>query len=263
MSEAALDDGDGEHVVSGIVDADTLAAYVDTLRGLVDEAKLHFGDGGIQASAVDPANVAMWQDTRIAPSAFESFDSPGEVVQGVNLTRLSELLDGAASGDLVEFGIDMESRKLDLRYRGIEHAMGLIDPDSIRQEPDSPDLDLPNHVVLSGGQLTEAIDNCELTSDHLWLRGDPDAETVTFAAEGDIDETVVTYPDADCERFDIDADAESVFSINYLVDMVSEIPTDAAVAVHFGDEFPAWFEYDAFDGGLEVIGLLAPRIQTS
>jgi proliferating cell nuclear antigen len=263
MSEAALADGDGDYVVSGIVDADVFAAYVDTLRGLVSEAKLHFGDGGIRVSAVEPANVAMWQDTRLTPSAFESFESPGEVVHGVNLERLSELLDGAASGDLVEFGIDMETRHLDLRYRGIEHAMALIDPDTVRQEPDTPDLDLPNHVVLSGGQLTEAIDNCELTSDHLWLRGDPEAETITFAAEGDVDATTVTYPAAECDRFDVDADAESVFSIDYLADMVAEIPTDAAVAVHFGDEFPAWFEYDAFDGGLEVTGLLAPRIQSS
>jgi proliferating cell nuclear antigen len=257
-----MTDSDTDYVTSGIVQADILETYVETLRGLVHEAKLHFGDGGIAASAVDPANVAMFHDTTITRSAFESFESPGEVVHGVNLDRLVELLDGAESDDLVEFGIDMETRKLDIRYRGIEHRMGLIDPDSVRQEPDRPDLDLPNHVVLSGAQLDEAIDNCEITSDHLWLRGDPDAETVTFAAQGDVDETTVDYTADECDRFDVSREVESVFSIEYLVDMKKPIPDDAAVALHFGDEFPTWYEYEAFESDVHVVGMLAPRIQS-
>jgi proliferating cell nuclear antigen len=257
-----MTDDTTDYVVTGIVQADRLETFAETLRGLVTEAKLHFGDGGIRTSAVDPANVAMFHDTAINRSGFESFESPGQVVHGVNLDRLVELLDGAASDDLVEFGIDMETRKLDIRYRGIEHRMGLIDPDSVRKEPEQPDLDLPNHVVLSGEQIHEAIDNCEITSDHVFVRGDPTAEAVTFAAQGDVDETTVTYDAGECERFDVSADAESVFSIEYLVDMKAEMPDDALVAIHFGEEFPIWWEYEADDGALEVIGMIAPRIRS-
>jgi len=168
----AVGDGfeDGEITTSGIIQADVLQQYVDTLSSLVDECKIHFGDAGLSARAVDPANVAM-VDAELSKHAFESYDSPGEVRIGVALDKLDEKLGSANSDDLVEFGLDMETRHLRLRYRTVEHKMALIDPDAIRKEPDMPDLELPNYAELFSDDLQEARKNVALVTDHLWIRG--------------------------------------------------------------------------------------------
>jgi len=260
MSDATLADG---VVFEGIVAADTIQQYVDTIGALVAECKLHIGDHGVRTSAVEAANVAMWLDTTLAPRAFESFECPGQATVGVNLERLDELLGGANSDDLVNLRLDMETRKLHIEYRTISHTMALIDPDSIRSEPDGPDLDLPNTVTLEGRQIAEAVDAAELVSDHLAIEGHPDAREVRVTAEGDTDETIVTYGDEEVINARVDREVESLFSIAYLESIAGPIPADAEVVVTFGEEHPVVLEFDACEGALEANAAVAPRIQSN
>ena len=124
---------------SAIVEASTLTDALDSVRVLVDECKIHLNEGGLAIQAVDPANVGM-VSLDLQVSAFESYDADGGVI-GVNLTRLEDIAGMANSGDLVHLELDEETRKLNIRFDGLSYTLALIDPDSIRQEPDIPDLD--------------------------------------------------------------------------------------------------------------------------
>lgn len=254
-----------DSVVSGIIAADRLQQYLDIFQPLVDEGRWHFSEDGITASVFDPANVAMYHDTKLSGRAFESLNAPtgGQATLGLNLQRLDELLGSANDEDLVTFDVDMESRKLRLRYRGIEHAMALIDPDSIRQEPDRPDLELSNHAVIPADRFDEVVENANLTSDHLFVLGERDPAVVAFEARGDVDETEIRIGAEGAVRLDITEDnTESVFSLEYMEEFAEPIPSDADVALSFGDEFPMRIEWDAFDGEVVAEGLLAPRIRS-
>ena len=259
----AVGDGfeDGEITTRGIVSADILQQYVDTLSSLVDEARVHFDDSGLSARAVDPANVAM-VDADLSKHAFEAYESPGEVRIGVALDKLDEKLGSANSDDLVEFGLDMETRHLRLRYRTVEHKMALIDPDSIREEPDIPDLDLPNYAEILSGDLQEARKNVALVTDHIWIRGDEVAGEgeLRFVGEGDTDRTVLSYVGDDLQRDEIGQESESCFSVDYIEDMDKPIPSGVTVGLEFGDEFPIILTWRAFEESLDVTYSLAPRI---
>lgn len=254
---------DGEIVTSGIVQADVLQQYVDTLHTLVEECKILFDDGGLSAAAVDPANVCM-VDADLSKTAFESYDSPGSVRIGINLASLDEKLGSAKADDIVEFGVDMETRHLKLRYRNVTHEMGLIDPDAVRNEPDMPDIDLPNYVEIQSDALDEAASNVELVSDHIWVRGDVLAGEgeLELYAEGDIDRASLTFDADDLAREEIREDAESLFSLEYTNELIDPIPKGIDVGVAFGDEFPTIWKWSAFDGDLTVENSLAPRIQS-
>jgi len=259
----AVGDGfdDGEITTRGIVSADILQQYVDTFASLVDECRMHFSESGLSATAVDPANVAM-VDADLSRGAFEAFDSPGEVRIGVALDKLDDKLGSANSDDLVEFGLDMETRHLRLRYRTVEHKMALIDPDSIRQEPEMPDLELPNFAEIHSDDLQEARKNVALVTDHLWIRGDDVAGEgeLRFVGEGDTDRTILSYVGDDLERDDIHEDTESCFSVDYIEDMDKPIPSGVVVGIEFGDEFPMVLSWSAFEETLDVTYSLAPRI---
>jgi proliferating cell nuclear antigen len=252
-----------ETVAHGIIAADALQQYVDVLGTIVDECRVHFDDSGLSATAVDPANVAMF-DAELSRGAFESYDAPGQVRIGVNVSKLDDFLGSASGEDLVEIGVDMETRHLTLGYRTVEHRMALIDPDAIREEPDIPDLELPNYAELPAADWKEARKNVELVSDHIWIAGDVVAGDgqLTLYAEGDTDRTELVYGQEELERDEINDDTESLFSLEYVKDLLKPVPSDATIGTEFGDEFPMVLSWDSHEEHIDVTYSLAPRIQS-
>ncbi len=244
---------------NAIVSADTLRATLDSVSVLVDECKIHLTDEGIEIRAVDPANVGM-VDLRLDATAFESYETDGGII-GVNLSRLEEFASMADSGQLINLELDEETRKLHVQIDGLEGTLALIDPDSIRQEPDLPDLDLPATVVLEGRDIDRAVTAADMVSDHIALGVETDDEVFYVDAEGDTDD--VHFELGRDDLIDLVAgDAHSLFSLDYLKDMDKAIPKDAEIEMELGEEFPVKMHFDIAEGDGTVTYMLAPRIQS-
>jgi len=243
-----------------VIPVSTLQDALAPVSALVGECKIRCNEDGLSITAVDPANVAM-VDMTIGSSSFESYTAGG-VTLGVNLERLEDVLSMGDSGAVAEVSLDQETRKLDIDIGGLSYTLALIDPDSIRQEPDIPDLDLSATVVLEGEQISRGITAADLCSDHVDLRADADAETFHIAAEGDTDDVDLALGDDDLLSAQVEDNAESMFSLDYLSDMDRAIPSDAEVSMRLGSEMPVKLRYSVADGEVEVVNMLAPRIQS-
>src|SRR6056297_2866249 len=209
-----------------IVSAETLGTALDSVSVLVDECKIHLEEDGIAIRAVDPANVGM-VDLSLDSAAFESYEADGGLI-GVDLSRLEDIAGMADSGQLIQLELDEETRKLHIQIDGLEYTLALIDPDSIRQEPDIPDLDLPALIVIEGAD-----------TDHVHLElGRDDLVDLTAGP------------------------AHSLFSLDYLKDMNKAIPNDVEVSIELGEEFPVKLHFETAEGLGEVSYMLAPRIQS-
>ncbi|MFC7070452.1 DNA polymerase sliding clamp [Halobaculum lipolyticum] len=242
-----------------IVSASTLRDALDSVSVLVDECKIRLNEDELAIRAVDPANVGM-VDLTLEAAAFESYEADGGVI-GVNLNRLEDIAGMANSGDLVQLELDEETRKLHIQIDGLSYTLALIDPDSIRQEPDIPDLDLPAEIVVEGAQIDRGIKAADMVSDHIRLRVDEAEEAFFIEAEGDTDDV-----DLRLDREDLidlqSGPADSLFSLDYLKDMNKAIPSDAEVRVELGEEFPVKLHYEFGEGMGQVTYMLAPRIQS-
>ncbi|PSP57542.1 DNA polymerase sliding clamp [Halobacteriales archaeon QH_7_66_36] len=242
-----------------IVSADTLGDALDSVSVLVDECKIRLEDDGLSIRAVDPANVGM-VDLSLSAAAFESYETDGGVI-GVNLSRLEEFVGMADSDQLVELELDEETRKLHIQIEGLEGTLALIDPDSIRQEPDLPDLDLSAEVAIEGADIDRAVTAADMVSDHIALGVDADAELFYVDAEGDTDDVHLELTTEDLIAL-TPGDARSLFSLDYLKDMDKAIPSDAEVTMEVGEEFPVKMHFDIAEGNGNVTYMLAPRIQS-
>ena len=249
-------------VAGGVIHAGDLQLWIDTMRSIVNETRVHFCDEGWVASVTDPANVAMLHDITLASQTFESYNSPGEVTIGVNLEALDERLGPASADDLVKFNLDMESQKLHLRIRNIVQSVALIDPDAIRQEPDEPELGLPNKLVIEGQDFAEAVDVTDAIGDHMTIEGQPNDRRTIFVGEGDTDSATVGFGDTETIDASVGDSTQSIYSTEYLDAMTDPIPDDTEVSIRFGDELPLRYSYDALDGALSVTGMLAPRVNS-
>ncbi len=244
---------------NAIVDADTLGTALDSVSALVEECTIHLNEDGLEIRAVDPANVGM-VDLALAADAFESYDADGGRI-GVNLSRLEDIVGMADSGQLVQLDLDEETRKLHIQIDGLEYTLALIDPDSIRQEPDIPDLDLPAIIVVEGRDIDRAVTAADMVSDHIALGVDEDEETFYVEAEGDTDDV-----ELELNRDDLidltPGPARSLFSLDYLKDMNGAILNDGEVTLELGKEFPVKLHFEIAEGNGQVTYMLAPRIQS-
>ena len=238
-----------------IVSADTLGAALDSVSVLVDECKINLTEEGLAIRAVDPANVGM-VDLHLGVDAFESYETDDGQI-GVNLSRLEEFVGMANSGQLVRLELDEETRKLQIQIEGLEGTLALIDPESIRKEPEIPDLELPATIVVEGTDIDRAVKAADMVSDHIALGVDPDAESFYVEAEGDTDDVHLTLDREELIDL-VEGEARSLFSLDYL----KAINKDAEVKVELGQEFPVKLHFDIAEAQGQVTYMLAPRIQS-
>jgi len=250
----------GARMFNAIVSADTLQATLDSVGVLVDECKIHLNDDGLVIRAVDPANVGM-VDLTLDAEAFESYEADGGLI-GVNLVRLQDIAGMADADQLVHLELDEETRKLHISIDGLEYTLALIDPDSIREEPDLPDLDLPATVVIEGRDIDRAVTAADMVSDHIELGVDDEEGVFYVRAEGDTDDVHLELGTDDLIDL-VAGPASSLFSLDYLKDMDKAIPADAEVTMELGEEFPVKLHFDIAEGQGQVTFMLAPRIQNN
>jgi proliferating cell nuclear antigen len=246
-------------VFEATIEKSNVVPYFDAVSQHVDEAKVRIGDEGLNIRAVDPANVQM-VDGSLSSLAFESYHAEMGVI-GVNLERLNDILGNANKGDLIHFQLNPEVRKLTISVENLEFTMALIDPDSIRQEPDLPDLDLDAKIIMEGSVFSDAVDAIDMVTEHAlfsYERGNAE-----IYGEGDTDDATIDLTDNDGVH-DITAhDAgESLFSLDYLKNFEKMLNKNTTVTARIGNEFPIMVDFGLADGHIQIEGMLAPRIQS-
>jgi proliferating cell nuclear antigen len=239
------------------ITANKLQSTVSKLTALVDECKVRLDEDGLSIQAVDPANVAM-VDIWLPKEDFASYQADEELL-GVNLLRLADVVGMGASGDTVTLELNEETRKLRIEIDGLRYTLSLIDPSSIHQEPNVPELDNAEYDVV-GSELQRGVKAAGLVSDHMGFRSTTEAgDGLAAFAEGDTDDVVVDIDIHDA-RNTPDETESSLFSLDYLDEMSKELPSDEDVRVELGDDYPIKMSAELGEEG-EMTYLLAPRIE--
>lgn len=256
-----------------IIEQEPLETFLDHISRMVDEAKFRFKTDTLSVRAVDAANVGM-VDTNLKSSAFDSYDVPEDFLIGLNIERVLTIVKSADVGTLIQLDYDHQTRKLTIRYGGHEWNLATTDPDSIRQEPDIPDLDLPVSATMQARLLDQAVSFADAVSDHIGFGFRPASSerqnTFYVHAEGDTDDYEGEWTDED-DDFDFNNypgdQVESLFSLDYLTPIMKSFSATRTVTLVFGQEFPMRLNAPIMDADDEhrlgnVQYMLAPRIQS-
>lgn len=255
------------------VDAYYLSEYLSAVDAIVDEMKVDVTETGFRTAAVDPANVAM-VETSLHGSAFQDEITDAAAGQTIGLGNhvLVPVLEDAVA-TVVELAYDSDTRKLDIAFdRGrYQYTHGCLDPESIRQEPTIPEMDLAFEADLNADYLRDAVQWVNEFTKRVRIGYDPDAETFWLEGQSDIDHGVYEVDRGDLGAVRKAGAADSLYSLDYLTDIVEAIPPGRTVTVRVGEEFPLKLSYNIYDeitdnGGEEhhgeVMFMQAPRIQS-
>ena len=246
-------------MLQATIEAEPLSALLAPTAAIVDECRVQFSPEGVSIRAADPAVVAT-VDASLAPEAFETYETDGTVV-GVTLERLMDVTAAVDAGDVIDLAIDDDGTHLRIDAGSLSYTLGLIDTDSIRQEPDlEGQIDFPASVAMDASMFDRGVRAAAMVTDHLRLELDDGGTTFTMRATGDTDEATLSPADVDVSANGTNA-VGSLFSLEYLQGMNRAIPGAVNLTIEFGEAIPARLSYAVDDHGPAVTYLLAPRLQ--
>lgn len=262
MATAAAEPEEEELQMKIILEAGLLQDVVEALDALVKEAKFRFMPGMIRVWCIDPANCAgCYIDLKTGERdqiQHYSVQDDG-LVMGLDLAKLDDILGYASPDDLLQIEFGMKHNwAFNITLPSVDVNLSGIDPESVRQGPDRPDLDLPAQFRLNGSSLKDAVDLNDMFSDHTTLAVED--HQVKFIAKGDTDNGTYSLEEGEGElEFTGHPDGlvESMFSLDYLKDMAKVLKGYDELKVRSGQDHPVMIETDLFDY------MLAPRIDST
>lgn len=261
---------DTTHVIT---DGDQWRSILELPLAIDDVAKVHFGEDALSLSMVDPANVALMR-LEVDANGFEDYYGPEQTV-GVPLDTLEKVSRFARKRDPDPITISVEedssSILLEIDRDNItrERHVAQISTDSIRKEPDIPDLTLPWRGEVSRIGFYEVI-KCLYRSgmEHtkIYAEGDHDSASLVFDSEDDTDRDVFTVSSGAWvgEGQSATGWEESIYSLDYFWDIAQGLKNAKVdhLCLKWGQEYPLTLEFTHSDWLVSGQYMLAPRIQS-
>jgi proliferating cell nuclear antigen len=239
------------------INAELLKDAIASLAVIVDEVRFRIKPEGISVKAVDPANVAM-AIFELGSSAFDEYNADESEI-GIDLNKITDLLGITDKGDTVRMELEEGNHKLLIDVGGLSYTLSLLDPSTIRAEPRVPQLELPAKVVMNGADLRRAVKAAEKISDHMIMGVTGD--TFFMEAKGDTDQ--VRLEMGRDQLIDLKTgEASSLFSLDYLTDIVKPTNKVNEVSLSLGRDFPVIIDFEIANGAGRISYLLAPRIES-
>ncbi|RLG22896.1 DNA polymerase sliding clamp [Methanosarcinales archaeon] len=237
------------------IDAELFKDAVDVVSVLVDESIFSTDEEVIISKAVEPANAAM-VILEMKKDAFDIYESDSHDL-GIDLKRLSTVLDMAQRGDMVE--LELEDHKLKIVMGGLRYHLSLLDPSTIRKIPKVPQIQLPAKVVVDGSTIQRAIKAASTVGSYVAL-GVED-ESFYIETEGDTDK--LRFVLGKDELIDLQGDdVRSLFSLDYLRSITkSRAFGRGIVTLEIGIDYPIKISFSFADDKIKALYIVAPRVE--
>lgn len=269
MSESAQRTIFGEEL-DELVNVETTGRVIRPFKRMLDqiakEYKLQFTDDGLDVAVVDSANV-IGIESHIQASAFEDYTLTSDTTLGVNSSGFGSALRHARYAKRTDDTVTIQADKRVLETevdREIGNAQAtvneryeLIDPDSIRQAPEIPDLDLGITADMEPETFIEATKLLETDRKH-------------YVALGANPESIVLNQEEDLQQRNVELEVTpsqvgefTLFTGSYIEGIANALRVGYVdtVALRWDDEMPLFVEFER-EGVYSGTIYVAPRIQS-
>lgn len=231
---------------------------------VVSECRLRYDGDTFQVRAADPSNVAMGDVTLDVDTDLQT-----EFTIGLNNEHVGNLLQNKPRGDdAVDVTLDLnrphstlsvESEYANGRVWNLTERFGLLDPDSIRQEPDLPNVEFDCRADLPVPTVSSYATSRDSTNP---IRFEASGGGFRLAQLNDDTDHDAEY-DSMMETTDVDVEGvgSSMYGHYWVKKMFSAlnaVGVDTAT-VEWTDDYPMMVSFDG--GSVSGYYMLAPRIK--
>ena len=232
-----------------------LRTIVETLMTQVEEARFDFYEDRLEICAVDAANVAMIK-MDVDASMFETWDLD-EVKVVMELAKLREVLSLSSPDELVDITFDDVANRINVAVGKIKRTLSPVSENQVRVPKRVPDLSLESTVKMSGADLSRAFRAAKYVGEIVHLSMSSDNFGVNVP--GTTDSIDVLYSKDEIENLECASAVNSQYSLTYMLELVKKLDNVDSISLAFGTNLPLKMNFSFYDGGINVLFLLAPR----
>lgn len=258
-------------------DARHLRRLTSSVSKILSSANLKIGEDELQISGMDESRIAMAAWT--APATFfQEYeyepDEEEQLIVGLNVGRLEDVMRRGSSDDRVTLSIDEErSNRLRIKFfrgtleeRQFERTFSIPLPE--KTEEISPE-GLAFSVTMEFAppdDLSAIISDAAVFADDLKIETQREDKILKFIAESGIGSEYEYTAHVDKEEsiinYEIDGSVEkaaSIYSLDFLEDFTRADRVSESVQLKYSEENPLRLSYN-ISGGSSLKYLLAPRV---
>lgn len=243
---------------ASLIDPKLLKYSIDAISNMIDEAGFSVTSEGLRLRAMDPAHVAL-VDFELKKEAFDKFEVKESLVLGLDLDKFNTILKRAGADDKISLAFDEENNALRIKFKNSStRTFNLPLIDVPEEELKVPNIDFPSVIEISPSIIDEGIKDAKIISDHVTLKANE--QFLYISAKGDLGNVEVKVAKEEAIQFETKKECKSMFSIEYLEDMIKASEIADSVKISLGDNVPVKMDFLAPSARLSF--LLAPRIES-
>jgi len=225
--------------------------FVQAVRAMTQESRLHIDADGLSLITVDTANVGMVK-LSLPKSEIKDYQfnktKPSTQLVALEWSKISKALNAAEPQTPVI--LEFKEHHLSYTYEEIDGQIMYLDPNTVRKEPTPPNIVLNTEVEFDGSLLTKI--GKIMTGDKIALIVKEGLATISFEDGMEHKATIILSRTGKGE-------ARSIYSWEYIKNIAKTLDR-AYVTASFKDDHP--IKFHAKIQGIVIEYLLAPRIET-
>ena len=238
--------------------SDEWKAILSAISTLVEEATFEATSEGITFRGMDPSHVALI-DISWPNSAFEKYESDGEIKFGVRIDEFSKLIKRAEKSEPIEISIS-ESMLLISIGKNKQYKMRLIE--SSATDTPLPKIPYDTKIELGTAMFDKILGDVQVVSDYLTIKAT--ATKAEFSGKGDSGEVLISLQKQQNELSEITVKEESTgtYSLEYLNPIVRAVGTaSGSIICEYSSAKPLRIEFKVANMG-RIHFYLAPRVES-
>lgn len=265
------------HIISTVK---TLRDMMKPVGAIADECRLDISPEGLSVRVVDPANIAII-DLNLPKEVFHEGEyTVDETLQvGLDVVTYLSLFEDAEDNESAEISIEsfeekgVQKYKLILKIAGIfEQTLTLMKLILKIATPKVPTLNLRAQVEVSKEFLKRCFDAAAKAGDYIKI------QALTYqhllAPDTPTRPTFIMEAGEDARKFKVELTAgveitakvpevklKSLFSLDYLCDMVKAIGDGELITMHLDNDQPLILDFKVLDHG-QASFMMAPRVES-
>lgn len=238
--------------------SDEWKAILSAISTLVEEATFEATTEGITFRGMDPSHVALI-DISWPNSAFEKYESDGDIKFGVRIDEFSKLIKRADKTESIEISITDNMLLISIG-KNKQYKMRLIE--SSATDTPLPKIPYDAKIELATSLFDKILGDVQVVSDYLTIKtAESKAE---FSGKGDSGEVLISLQKQQDELTDISVKEESTgtYSLEYLNPIVKAVGTaSGSIICEYSSAKPLRIEFKVANMG-RIHFYLAPRVES-
>ncbi|MEM3063849.1 MAG: proliferating cell nuclear antigen (pcna) [Candidatus Nitrosotenuis sp.] len=238
--------------------SDEWKAILSAISTLVEEATFEATSEGITFRGMDPSHVALI-DISWPNSAFEKYESDGDIKFGVRIDEFSKLIKRADKTESIEISIS-DNMLLILIGKNKQYKMRLIE--SSATDTPLPKIPYDAKIELATLLFDKILGDVQVVSDYLTIK--TTESKAEFSGKGDSGEVLISLQKQQDELTDISVKEESTgtYSLEYLNPIVKAVGTaSGSIVCEYSSAKPLRIEFKVANMG-RIHFYLAPRVES-